>query len=85
VSTSYFTNFLTCTVLGDTAGCRGAETPQRHLSQAYASEYSPDGGDGPNKCLTIPTKPTLEQALDPNDPAHLVQGLLGIPPYSCSR
>jgi hypothetical protein len=86
LSTGYFTDFLTCTVTHDPTGCQGATTPRPHLSQAYASEYDGDGpaGAGPSRCLAVPTKPSLEQALDVANPAHLLLGLLGRPPYNCT-
>jgi hypothetical protein len=35
--------------------------------------------------MNIPTKPSLEQAFDFTNPTHLPTGLLGQPPYTCTR
>ena len=86
LSTGYLVDFLSCTVQHDPGACHRTTTARPHLSQAYASEDDPDGaaGPSPSRCMTIPTKPSLEMALDPTNPAHLAAGVLGSPPYTCT-
>jgi hypothetical protein len=86
-STDYFTEFLACHVSHDPGACGRVIAPRAHLSPAYASEYDPDGaaGPSPSRCMNIPTKPSLEQAFDVTNPTHLAAGLLGQPPYTCTR
>jgi len=86
VSVTYFVAFLSCTVQHDQAACRRAVAPQPHLSQAYASEYVPAGtsGPAPSRCMTVPTKPSLEMAFDPDRPSHFADGMAAKPPYTCT-
>ena len=86
LSTAYFTDFLACTVQRDAGACHRVTTPRPHLSQAYASEADRDGAAGPDpsRCMTVPTKPSLEMAFDVPNPTHLAAAALGSPPYTCT-
>lgn len=98
-STSYFVDFLSCHAQGDAAACQRVIEPRFGLSRAYASEYDADGaaGPGPSRCMTVPDRASLEQALAPlqplaglppgspgaADPLAFVGGLLGDPGHTC--
>ena len=86
LSTAYFTDFLACTVQRDGGACHRVTTPRPHLSQAYASEADRDGAAGPDpsRCMTVPTKSSLEMAFDVPNPTHLAAAALGSPPYTCT-
>lgn len=71
-----------CYLQGDADACERSIAPRPHLSRAQASEYDLDGpaGPAPSRCITIPDKATLEQALHP---VQFVKGILGRPVYDC--
>ncbi|MFI1912904.1 hypothetical protein [Nocardia sp. NPDC020380] len=49
----------------DQAACDALRQPTDGLSRAVATEYAPQGHDGPSLCVTIPDRATLEQVLRP--------------------
>ncbi|MVU77219.1 hypothetical protein GPX89_08155 [Nocardia sp. ET3-3] len=63
------------------AACDGLRKPYPGLSRAVATEYAPDGHNGPSYCVTIPDRATLEQVLRPQ---IFMQNLTGPSWYDCT-
>ncbi|WP_327140411.1 hypothetical protein [Nocardia sp. NBC_01327] len=49
----------------DRSACDSLSQPFDGLSRAVATEYAPQGHDGPSLCVTIPDRATLEQIFRP--------------------
>ncbi|MEV6773699.1 hypothetical protein AB0N05_34200 [Nocardia sp. NPDC051030] len=84
ISTSYAVNWFNCYGRADKnqSSCDALLKPMPHLSRAVATEYAPQGPNGPSLCVTIPDRATIGQLIQ--EPLKFWDNLNGRPQYNCT-
>ncbi|MFB7716816.1 hypothetical protein [Nocardia sp. NPDC056100] len=83
MSVKYSTAWFSCygRADADESACRTLMQSDDAMSRAFASEYAPQGGSGPNWCLRVPDRASIGQAIRPE---WFADALNGHPRYSCT-